>query len=626
MTLPLFTLALLRRGAGEAAVGRVYAANTLGAIVGVFACVHLLVPALGLYGALMAAALIDIGLGLLLLRATTAFKPVPTMAVILFVLAIAFAFGRPDPLAQVSGVFRTGQARADPEARVEYLRDGKTATVAVAVYPSGTAVIATNGKPDATLTLSLDAAPMPDEVTMLMAAALPLALHSAPREVATIGWGSGLTSHTLLGSPALERLESIEIEPAMHEGARRFGTRVARAYDDPRSIVRFDDARTRFVAGRRRYDVIVSEPSNPWVSGVAHLFTEEFYALLHRHLADDGLLIQWLQSYEIDDALLARMIKALLSRFPEAEVYLSNDYDLLLVARRDGPVGALDLGRLDHAPLPDELARVGLAGAADYRLRRIAGSRVLAAFTRLMGDAGHSDFHPVVALNAPRTRFLGASSEFLQYLVDNGLPVLDLLDGRVPPGRADAISDVEPSRFAHAHRIAVEVVASLEAGRASPWLRERLPERSEILGRLLARSARPLDEHEIHDWAADAAAVAKLSLGLLPASDQASAWIAPSWLVPGQPLLVADLMAAWAAAARRDPVAMFDAAVAVLERRDPRLPLEVREQMLVVAQLGALGLNDAAFVALIETRYGDYAPRTRNFDGIRHLLRVWPRL
>lgn len=623
MTLPLFTMALLRRGAGEAAIGRVYAANTLGAIAGVLACVHLLVPLLGLHGALVLAALVDAGLGLVLLRIAGPARLLRPAMTILAALAIAFMFGRPDPLAQLSGVFRTGQARADAEARVAYLRDGKTATVAVAVYPSGAAMIATNGKPDASLTLGLEDAPMPDEITMLMAGALPLALHPAPREVAVIGWGSGLTTHTLLGSPLPVRVESIEIERAMVEGARVFGARVARAYDDPRSVLRIDDARTHFVAGRRRYDAIVSEPSNPWVSGVAHLFTEEFYALLHRHLTEQGVLVQWLQSYEIDDALLARMVTALLTRFPQAEVYLTNDYDLLLVARRDQAPAALDLGRLDHAPLRDELARVGLAGEADYRLRRIGGPRVLATFSRLMGGAGHSDFHPVVALGAPRTRFLGSRSEFLQYLVDNGLPVLDLLDGRAPPARGEAVSQVEPSRFAYAHRIAAEITAGLEGGRVGVWLRERLPDQAAQVERLLARSAAPLDEDEVGAWSADAAAVAKLTLGLLPAADHAQSWVSPRWLSAGQPHLIDELMAAWSAAARRAPAAMFDAAVAVLEARDTRLPVEVREQMLVIAQLGALGLGDADGVALLETRYGDYAPRTRNFDGIRHFLRAW---
>src|SRR5690606_27889614 len=137
--------------------------------------------------------------------------------------------------------------------------------------------IATNGKPDASIQLLRGGEPTDDEVTMAMAAALPLALHRAPKDVAIIGWGSGMTTHIVLGSELPARVDSIEIEKAMVEGARNFGSRVVRAYQDPRSVVHIDDARTYFSTGRRRYDVIISEPSNPWVSGVSSLFTKEFY-------------------------------------------------------------------------------------------------------------------------------------------------------------------------------------------------------------------------------------------------------------------------------------------------------------------------------------------------------------
>ena len=84
-------------------------------------------------------------------------------------------------------------------------------------------------------------------------------------------------------------VDSIENEPAMHAGARIFGERVARAYADPRSRLHLDDARTFFSTGARRYDVIVSEPSNPWVGGTASLFSDEFYAFVPGQLNDGGL-------------------------------------------------------------------------------------------------------------------------------------------------------------------------------------------------------------------------------------------------------------------------------------------------------------------------------------------------
>lgn len=628
MTLPLFTLALLREGAGEGAIGRIYAANTLGAIAGVALAVHLLVPHLGLHLALVLAALGDAVVGLWLLASVRALSPRASAAVPLLLgvagcLMLALGPGWPDPLRQLSGVYRTGVAAADRDAEVRYYRDGRTASIGVLAYPSGAAMIATNGKPDASLALALGGEPMPDEVTMLMAASLPLAAHAAPRQVAVIGWGSGLTTHTLMGSPGVEVLETIEIERAMVEGARQFGDRVARAYADPRSRIVIDDARTRFAAGRSRYDVIISEPSNPWVSGVAHLFTEEFYGLLHRHLADEGLLLQWLQAYEIDDRLLSRMVVALLSRFPGAEVYLTNDYDLLFLARRDGEVGRLDLDRLEHGALPDELARVGLAQVVDYRLRRIGGARVLSTYASLFGGEGHSDYRPVLALEAPRTRFLQSQAELLQYLVDNGLPVLDLLDGRMPPSRRSGVSQVQPNRFAWSQRVAMELVDSLEDRAPSVWLRRNQAQLVAPLERLLATSRAPVPPAQFAAWSADLAVVARYGLGQLPAVDHGPSWLAPEWLADDQPARVVDLMAAYAAAAARDAASMRTHAVAVLDAADQALAPQAREQMLVIAQLGAVAMGAIDEVAELEHAHGRYAGRSGHSDGLRRFIAAW---
>ncbi len=120
--------------------------------------------------------------------------------------------------------------------------------------------------------------PAADELTMVLAAAIPLSMHPHAARVANIGFGSGLTTHVLLASQQLERLDSIEIEPLIVEAARRgFGPRIHDVFEDARSHIVYEDAKTFFAASREPYDLIVSEPSNPWVSGVATLFSDEFY-------------------------------------------------------------------------------------------------------------------------------------------------------------------------------------------------------------------------------------------------------------------------------------------------------------------------------------------------------------
>ena len=115
----------------------------------------------------------------------------------------------------------------------------------------------------------MDSRPTTDESTQSMLGAIPLAARPDAKEVAIIGLGSGMTSHVMLASPAIERLDTVEIEAKMVEGARYFSPRNDRVYTDPRSQIIVDDARTYFSANQATYDIIVSEPSNPWVSGVA---------------------------------------------------------------------------------------------------------------------------------------------------------------------------------------------------------------------------------------------------------------------------------------------------------------------------------------------------------------------
>lgn len=150
-----------------------------------------------------------------------------------------------------------------------------------------------------------------------------------------------MTAHTLLGSPSLEELVTVEIEPAMVDGARHFLPANRRVFEDPRSHIVVDDARSYFAIDRGRFDLILSAPSNPWVRGVASLFTVEFYELVAEQLAPAGIFGQWLQLYEIDDALLLGVLAALHRAFAEYEVFLTHRHDILIVATND-PEGLPD--------------------------------------------------------------------------------------------------------------------------------------------------------------------------------------------------------------------------------------------------------------------------------------------
>jgi spermidine synthase len=625
MTLPLFTMALLRRGAGEASIGRVYAANTLGAIVGVALAVHVLIPLLGLRLAVTVAALADIALGLVLLRAfADEIRPkryIGALATTLVALVVSLLVGRPTPEALASGVFRTGSVDLPGEAKVRFMRDGKTATVAVFTQGNA-ATIATNGKPDASLELSVADPPTGDEITMLMAGALPLVVHPDPKDVAVIGWGSGLTTHTLLGSPELRKVDSVEIERAMIDGASLFGDRVKRGYTDPRSHLHIDDARTYFSTGQRRYDVIVSEPSNPWVSGVASLFTREFYSFLRGHLNKDGIVVQWLQTYELSDPLLLTMVSALVSEFPYVDAYLTSDADLLFVAS-GSPIPSVDHSRVQAPVLRSELERVGLKGLGDYQVRRIGSRDALRTLVLLYGAEPYSDFLPVVALEAPKSRFTRSGADSVKWLIAPGMPIAEMLDGRQPPGLDATVIGSPDNQPALSHWHARAVHAALLQSDLS--LAERVePDLAKHLARLRDLSAEPVADGDLDAWLESVAVVAEHSISHLPRQDHSGVWSDPAWIDVGQqPEIVRQVLAAYSSAAGRDPATMNRLGLSALNLLDASRPPIVREHMLVIAEIGAIAGGRPEDVLPMERSVGRDVESSERYGFSRSYLLAW---
>lgn len=423
-TLPLFTIVLLRQGQGERAIGRVYAWNTLGAILGVFAAIHVFIPALGLKLALCVAAIIDLGVGLLLLRLQVdSRRSMIRFAVAAGVSAMALIVATQvpyDPMKLASGVFRHGGAEIDAKTqKVAYYRDGKTSSISVVVGVDGSANISTNGKPDAGIMVKDDARPTSDEPTMTLAAALPLSMLDEPNHVGVIGFGSGMTTHTLLGDPRVRQVDTIEIEPVMVEGARLFGHRVERAYSDPRSKIVIDDAKAFFSANPTKYDIIVSEPSNPWISGVGALFSKEFYKFVPNHLSEKGIFVQWVQLYEIDEQLVGSIFSAMAPHFEDYAAWMTNGSDMLIVASPKGPLPASDLTRLFQkpGPLKAELARLGITTQEALDFRKIGDAHLLRGVARVFNQMpANSDFHPILGLHAPKSRFKGISAEAIATL------------------------------------------------------------------------------------------------------------------------------------------------------------------------------------------------------------------
>jgi spermidine synthase len=293
--------------------------------------------------------------------------------------------------------------------------------------------------------------------------------------VANIGLGSGLTAHVLLGAPNIERVDTIEIEPAMIEAAHGFGTRVERVFQDARSHIYVDDAKTFFATHRSRYDIILSEPSNPWVSGVAGLFSDEFYRRVRTHLNPGGLFVQWLQLYEIDTPLLASVMKAMNRNFPDYAVYVTDAVDIIVVARADGRLMSPDFETVLAQPrLAEEMQKVNVVTAQDLNLRYLGDRALLEPLFATFAVAPNSDFFPVLDLNAARTRFMHSDAKELLRLQTAPLPVLEMLGSTERPANKTQATPNEIFELAHIVRAATQVRDVYLDGTLAPLLETTL--------------------------------------------------------------------------------------------------------------------------------------------------------
>jgi predicted membrane-bound spermidine synthase len=448
MTLPLITRLLVGAGVGERAIGQVYGVNTFGSIVGAAVAGLVLMPLLGMKWLLVTGAAVDLVLGVGLLvfdsRATSA-SPfhgwsrarivglAAAAGVVLFALRADF-----DTTLLTTGVYRYGTIQEPHSREVVFYKDGRTASVSVRKLAlTGGLSLATNGKPDASLgpewfdtTRAIVPGPFThDASTQMLIPLIPLSYVPHAREAAVIGFGSGMTTHALLGSPNIEHVSTVEIEPEMIRASRLFLPANRRAYDDPRSTVVIDDARSYFAAAGKKFDLILSEPSNPWVSGVSGLFTTEFYHNARSYLTPNGVFAQWLQVYEIDDGLVLGVLAALAQNFPTYTIYQVGTRDFLVVATAQPRLPEPDWSVVAFPGVADDLKRAWPLTPNLLHTLRVADQTSLAPLVRA-GAVANSDFYPTLDLNAERTRYLKSDAAGFIGLPAARVNLAAIIDGR----------------------------------------------------------------------------------------------------------------------------------------------------------------------------------------------------
>jgi len=456
-------------------------------------------------------------------------------------------------------------------------------------YGSATS-IRTNGKSDGSINLTGEAESDrgTDEITMVLTAAVPLSLKPEAKTAAVIGIGTGLTTHTLLQSLQIERVETVEIESAMAQASRGFSPRNGAAFADPRSKILIDDAKSFFSSRNRRYDIIISEPSNPWVSGVSSLFTREFYRRIRTHLNPRGVLVQWFQLYEIDASLLASVMRALGEEFPHYAIYAPSDHDVLIVAG-EAPLPAAPDARVFEQPgVAKELWTVHVLSVGDLDARYLGGRATLEPLFASYGARANSDYYPVLDLNAARHRFMEKSATDVVALLNLGVPVLELLE----PGFAR-----RPMNPLHKGAYSFERIENArQAAYARDFLLRRPPPPQGIPTQLQKdlevvklRLLECRDAREFDVWLHSLLRVAKLVNQALPAAEAGAFWsrIAAARCVPALHEFQRQWIALFQAVGARNARAMAELAPALLEGT-PELHADGREYLLMAGMSGAI--------------------------------------
>lgn len=459
-TMPLTLQAVQPRtqpigGAGRM-VGTLYAINTAGSILGSLAGGLLLLPLIQIQSTLqVSAALYTLpGLALFFHSQARRSKKAMLLSGAICAATLVFAFTpRWDPLRMSSGAYLLRSPDKIEAARSGrfgdaipyvfgseglYYKEGVSATVAVMKTSTGMLTLTVGGKPDATSGPGSE-----DMSTQVGLTLIPELLHTTgPKDVLVIGMGSGVSAGAALTPPSVERVDVVEISPEVMEASWFFREWNGLKYEsdehasplaEPKIQVLINDGRNHLRLTSRSYDVIASEPSNPWIAGIGNLFTREAFELCRKRLKPGGIFSQWLHRYQMSEREFKSVMATFSAVFPHMQIWCvlpGSDYLLVgsnqpleqkpsaLLERMRPPAVNAYLKRVNFHIL-EELLACFMADRA--RVKDLCESAEI-----------HTDDNMLLEFAAPRTLYFRG-------------PPYPLMPWRVSPERMADLSEFSPS-------------------------------------------------------------------------------------------------------------------------------------------------------------------------------------
>jgi predicted membrane-bound spermidine synthase len=413
--LPLWIRALEAGSAGLGnQVGRLLTWNTLGAVAGVLFTGFGLMPNVGLRGSFYVLVILLCAGGSWIAWVNRS-RPVAILGACLGagIAVVSLTTGEGWRQVLSSGAFRMRGTYVDPQLmekrrlhiKILFYEDAADATVSVE-QGDGVAVPADiglriNGKVDASSRVDLS--------TQYLLAHVPLAARPESRDVFVLGLGSGVTAGALLGHPVETVTIAENCQPVLR-GSRFFAEWNRNVLADPRVRVWNDDARTVLKLGSRHYDVIISEPSNPWMVGVGSVFSREFYQLAASRLKEGGLMCQWFHVYEMSDEIVSLVLRTFNSVFPYIELWDPGEGDIILLGGLRPWKSSAEVYRqvFDRERVRSDFKAIGLETPEALWARQLASQRT--AFAIAGEGPTQSDAFPILEYEAPKAFFVGSSA------------------------------------------------------------------------------------------------------------------------------------------------------------------------------------------------------------------------
>jgi spermidine synthase len=476
-------IALLGRGREEVGrdVGLAYAWNTGGAITGSLLGGFGLLPLLGALGCWRAcvAAFVAMSTAFVWRAQRTAHV---TLSVVIGGAAVVLVFaGGPTAVWRHAGIGAglapSALSANDREAWMRMTRrtllvEAEGRESSIALMRNDDLGLIVNGKSDGSARA--------DAGTQVMAGMLAALMHSRPRTSMVIGLGTGTTAGWLAEVPSMTRVDVVELEPAIVRIARAYASVNRNALANPKVRITVGDGRERLLVSRARYDIIFSEPSNPYRAGVASLYTREFYEAARARLERGGIFAQWVQMYSIDAQTARTIYATLTSVFPNVQTWTTGPGDVVLIASADPIAFDVDTIRARQArePFRGAIHQAWRVESAEGLLAHCVGGESVARWFAAGATDLNTDDRPVIEFGFGRT--LGAESFGTSNIVDAARRLRDerprqlrgSVDARLVAANRASISYLpnadRRSDFARTYA-AASFGSAAAAWRAAPW-------------------------------------------------------------------------------------------------------------------------------------------------------------